>query len=1541
MTPTLRNLLVVSLVLCGVASSRAEVVTVPLNSNFEGAVVDPIHPAAFAFEGIAGIKASISVVGDGPFRPFVRVLDSGGIDVLESGESDGSGSVSIPSFVPVVSGTYLLEVRGSADHPIGTFRGLLQGKLPKEMKSAKFPKDSAPGDTLTFFALAGTELSGKIRIWTKPHPATGWFRITGPTGTIDSYYQTTYSGFNKYAHLKKVILPETGNYVIGPSQPTFRLTGSVKLRPPSGGTGVVDIGDDPFVAALPEPILAALPAATTSGSVTVSGTAPGASQVEVATQSAVVVVAAVQDGAFSASLPLVTNAPNTIFATAIHSSGARSTPAIARIVHDTEPPSLAILAPLNNASLVGTTVHVSGVVGDRLSPTGITVTVNALPAEVDVDTGDYGSFERRNVSLGATNTTLTVIARDALGNQTTKAITVKKATVTGFPTLALNAGDGQIGQVGGELAAPLVVKVSTSTGAAFPNKLVEFKTIRGDGVLGTTPGFATGSSRLLVTTDSAGFASVRMRLGTDAGPGANRVTVSSAGVVGVVEFSLVATAKPAARLAAVDGNLQIGPIGAVLPRPLVARVTDGRNPVANATVRFHVLSGGGVVNGATEVSVATDALGRAQVDWRLGVEDGPQRVIATFAGSGGFAAFDAKGTKPSLVTKTSLSGVVHDTSNQPLRGATVQLFVNGAAQGSTTTAIDGRFQFVDVANSGAARVVIDGTTVDLVANAATGTGVAPTFSYPSRSTGPFAITRGAANVLPTPFLLPPMDQGKKTYTGAGDQTFTHPQLDAFKVSLASGTVVTLANGQSVPGAAGSVQLGVALVPNDDLPASLPDGLAPQIGFVVEPAFARFGSPLPVEAPNTAGLPYGARARLLQFDFTSGRFEVASELVSNGRTLVSEAGTGLTRSGFAVIAAGAVPAMARVECGGLLLADHSTILVAAREQMEAAVEHADDIVDAADQLASALEDFRIEAESAVVDAAVNVSEWNALRNRLGDVEDRLRDNQIASASRAPIAAALALAGDFDVAIAEASASACAAPIAAAGATAANAYANGLQTALVELDARLTSRAAALASIGVGVDALRVLLAEPSPPMDAAALLGAPTAQFTSAQTSLSTAVIALDAALSAAPDQAIAVAADPLEAAFAAVTQDASLAGVAVRSAGQLAFARGNGAISIRGIPADATNHVVSAIEVTATTTRFGESPLFLAALGVESAPAAIVLADAPTAAVTSIQLAPTTLDVPVGAAAQFTLTANQVYGSTADVTGGATGTTWRSSDSSLVSVSADGSASATIPGIVYVAARHKDLVAARKVTAVGNHQVTIFGTAMLTATTPAAGASIATTSGATTTAASDGSFVLPLAVPSNANNVTLIASTSSSGQTLYGVASFVIDTSGPADAGVLTLTLPGNVLIAKAASMVVGTGTMNNPLLTMNNGLFGVAGTAYNTSFCCYWNLATPTVEWDLGGKFVIFSATCQADSNDTYIVEILDSFTNTWKTLWEVPTITAAGTGIYTRPHPTDVSQKFPLPTPMIGTKIRLRAGSGDGNFGVAEIQLYGVVTS
>lgn len=69
--------------------------------------------------------------------------------------------------------------------------------------------------------------------------------------------------------------------------------------------------------------------------------------------------------------------------------------------------------------------------------------------------------------------------------------------------------------------------------------------------------------------------------------------------------------------------------GATLDHPLQVGVANGRWPVPGARVRFRVEQGGGQVNGAATVVVATGADGIAGVQWTLGAANVLQRVQAT------------------------------------------------------------------------------------------------------------------------------------------------------------------------------------------------------------------------------------------------------------------------------------------------------------------------------------------------------------------------------------------------------------------------------------------------------------------------------------------------------------------------------------------------------------------------------------------------------------------------------------------------------------------------------------------------------------------------------------------------------------------------------------------------------------------------------------------------------------------------------------------------------------------------------------------------
>jgi hypothetical protein len=76
-----------------------------------------------------------------------------------------------------------------------------------------------------------------------------------------------------------------------------------------------------------------------------------------------------------------------------------------------------------------------------------------------------------------------------------------------------------------------------------------------------------------------------------------------------------------------DGNQQIGPVAAVLPKDLTVLVTDQHgNPLARRRVVFAVISGSGTLSPS---EVDTDAGGKASAQWTLGTSVAtPQQVVA-------------------------------------------------------------------------------------------------------------------------------------------------------------------------------------------------------------------------------------------------------------------------------------------------------------------------------------------------------------------------------------------------------------------------------------------------------------------------------------------------------------------------------------------------------------------------------------------------------------------------------------------------------------------------------------------------------------------------------------------------------------------------------------------------------------------------------------------------------------------------------------------------------------------------------------------------
>src|SRR5213079_2015493 len=178
-------------------------------------------------------------------------------------------------------------------------------------------------------------------------------------------------------------------------------------------------------------------------------------------------------------------------------------------------------------------------------------------------------------------------------------------------SLTKSSGDNLSGQVGSTLATPHEVLVTDARGNPVSGVRVDWQAATGGGSVNPTSS----------TTDVNGQATT--------------ATATLSGGPTTVTFTITATIAGASRMTKTGGDLQKDTVGATLPVPLTVKVTDDfNNPVANVTVSWTVVDGGGSVAPTT---VSTDANGLASTQWTLGTRmtatDSTQAVQATGVGS--------------------------------------------------------------------------------------------------------------------------------------------------------------------------------------------------------------------------------------------------------------------------------------------------------------------------------------------------------------------------------------------------------------------------------------------------------------------------------------------------------------------------------------------------------------------------------------------------------------------------------------------------------------------------------------------------------------------------------------------------------------------------------------------------------------------------------------------------------------------------------------------------------------------------------------------
>jgi hypothetical protein len=602
-------------------------------------------------------------------------------------------------------------------------------------------------------------------------------------------------------------------------------------------------------------------------SITVSGTVSNAAEVRVNG-----VAAALNGSSFTAgSVPLV-QGRTVITAVATAADGREST-AIIHVYRDAILPRLTVRYPLANSTVSQSPITVVGSVDDivvgTINARQVSVTVNDVNAEVT-----NRSFAAKNIALAPGPNTLLITATDQGGNS----ITIPHVVVLATPSAArlqIVSGDGQAGEIGTELAQPLVVRLIDAGGAPIANTDVAFRVIENNGTLATSS--ARGRT-VHATTNESGEASARWNLGTRAGAGNNRVEITAEGVSGSIQFQASAHAGPPALLVVDSGDRQFGATGQPLARPLLAVVVDhGSNRLGGVPVHFSVVRGGGTLDGASTRTVTCDSDGRAWVTPTLGsrVGNDGQVFMATVDGLPPIE-FVATAQEAGPPAATRISGIVADNSQVPLGGATVR--IEGTPIVAQTDA-QGIFTLTDVP-VGYVKLIIDGSTT-----ARPGT-------WPMLEYALYTIP-GVDNRLEMPIYLLPIDVTRSIMVSeVQGGTLTLPELPGFSLTVAPGSV-------TFPGGARIGAISATLVHNDRMP--MPPGFGQQPRFIVtiQPAGAHFDPPAAITFPNLDGLAPGQITELYSFDHDLGQFVAigTGSISSDGSVLQSDPGVGIIKAGW--------------------------------------------------------------------------------------------------------------------------------------------------------------------------------------------------------------------------------------------------------------------------------------------------------------------------------------------------------------------------------------------------------------------------------------------------------------------------------------------------------------------------------------------------------------------------------------------------------------------------------------------------------------------
>lgn len=402
----------------------------------------------------------------------------------------------------------------------------------------------------------------------------------------------------------------------------------------------------------------------------------------------------------------------------------------------------------------------------------------------------------------------------------TSAPLVRRAT-----SIAITAGNNQIGVVGIAAGSAFVVTVYDQFGAPFAGETVTFA------LSGVPSGDTFASlSNTTVTTDSTGRASTTLLLGHKAGT--YTVTATSASLAGSpMTFSVAGVPGAAKNLTQLAGLGQAATINSLL-QPFVVSVTDTfGNAKQGVSVHFAINAApaGAVGQTLTAVAGITDSSGRVSTQLRLGDQAGTYQVVASAAGlAGSPAMFNATAVLSAAASIVQVSGAGQSAltgsmlaqpftvralsaTGDPVPGVVVTFAVDSVPAGavgfllsqtSAVTGADGNASTILTLGdkSGVYRVKasssgLAGSPIFFRATATGGAGVPIASRIVLTAGNSQADTVGRS--LADPFVITVLDQFGAPYAGAA-VTFTvsSAPMNDINASLSSMSAVTDANGQA-------------------------------------------------------------------------------------------------------------------------------------------------------------------------------------------------------------------------------------------------------------------------------------------------------------------------------------------------------------------------------------------------------------------------------------------------------------------------------------------------------------------------------------------------------------------------------------------------------------------------------------------------------------------------------------------------------------------------------------------------------------------------